>query len=103
MIISASEILDAAETTGFKAEMIEKVIHLLNLLNTFNIHPYLKGKWVLKGGTALNMFIQQLPRLSVDIDLNYIGAVSLEEMNEQKPMPWAQCKQRIYRCLIFMN
>ena len=26
----------------------------------------------LKGGTAINLFIQQMPRLSVDIDLTYI-------------------------------
>jgi len=29
---------------------------------------------LLKGGTALNLFLLDLPRLSVDIDLNYIGA-----------------------------
>jgi len=60
--------------------MVEKVLHLLNLLNALNSHPFLKGKWVLKGGTALNMFIFDLPRLSVDIDLNYIGALDREEM-----------------------
>ena len=76
MKFSPSEVLPAAETTGFKAEMVEKVLHLLNLLNALNSHPFLKGKWVLKGGTALNMFILDLPRLSVDIDLNYIGALS---------------------------
>ena len=60
--------------------MVEKVFHLLNLLNSLNSHPFLKGKWVLKGGTALNMFILNLPRLSVDIDLNYIGALDREKM-----------------------
>lgn len=52
--------------------MIEKVLHLLRLLQAMNTHPFLKGKWVLKGGTALNLFLFNLPRLSVDIDLNYI-------------------------------
>ena len=47
--------------------MIEKVLHLLNLLDQLNRHPMLKGKWVLKGGTALNLFVFDLPRLSVDI------------------------------------
>jgi len=28
----------------------------------------------LKGGTALNLFLLDMPRLSVDIDLNYLGA-----------------------------
>ena len=46
---SSSEILPIAESTGFKSERIEKVLHLMNLLTTLNSHPYLKGKWVLKG------------------------------------------------------
>lgn len=80
MKFSSSEILQTAASTGFRAEMVEKVLHLLNLLNALNSHPFLKGKWVLKGGTALNMFIFDLPRLSVDIDLNYIGELDREEM-----------------------
>jgi len=82
---SSSEILPAAESTGFKAEMVEKVLHLLNLLNALNSHPFLKGRWALKGGTALNMFVLDLPRLSVDIDLNYIGAPGREEMLTDRP------------------
>jgi len=82
---SSSEILPAAESTGFKAEMVEKVLHLLNLLNALNSHPFLKEKWVLKGGTALNMFVLDLLRLSVDIDLNYIGAPGREEMLRDRP------------------
>ena len=38
----------------------------------------------LKGGTALNLFYFNLPRLSVDIDLNYIGAVDREKMMEER-------------------
>jgi len=82
---SPSEVFQTVEATGFKAELVEKVLHLLNLLNALNSHPFLKGKWVLKGGTALNMFKLDLPRLSVDIDLNYIGALTREEMLEERP------------------
>lgn len=85
MKFSPSEVLQAAEATGFKAEMIEKGLYLQNLLNALNSHPFLKGKWVLKGGTALNMFMLDLPRLSVDIDLNYIGALDREEMLAERP------------------
>ena len=85
MKFSPSEVLPVAESTGFKAEMVEKVLHLLNLLNALNSHPFLKGKWVLKGGTALNMFMLDLPRLSVDIDLNYIGALDRKEMQAERP------------------
>jgi predicted nucleotidyltransferase component of viral defense system len=82
---SSSEIMPVAESTGFRAEMVEKVLHLLNLLGALNSHPFLKGKWVLKGGTALNMFMLDLPRLSVDIDLNYIGKPDREEMLMDRP------------------
>jgi len=75
MKLIESDILPIAEKTGFRIEMIEKVLLLINLLNTLNSHPFLKGKWVLKGGTALNLFLLNLPRLSVDIDINYIGVL----------------------------
>ena len=73
------------EATGFRTEIIEKVIHLLNLLEGFQNHPFLKGRLALKGGTALNLFIFDLPRLSVDIDLNYIGDAQLEVMLTERP------------------
>ena len=40
---------------------------------------------VLKGGTALNLFRFDVPRLSVDIDLNYIGPVDREGMLADRP------------------
>ena len=85
MIFSPSEILPVAESTGFRADVIEKALHLLNLLNMLNSHPFLKGKLALKGGSALNLFVFNVPRLSVDIDLNYIGAVELEKMLADRP------------------
>ena len=85
MKFSPSEIMPVAEFTGFRAEIVEKVLLLLNLLNALNSHPFLKGKWVLKGGTALNMFMLDLPRLSVDIDLNYIGTLDREKMLMDRP------------------
>jgi predicted nucleotidyltransferase component of viral defense system len=39
----------------------------------------------LKGGTALNLFVFELPRLSVDIDLNYIGAPERATMLAERP------------------
>ncbi len=85
MIFSPSEILPVAESTGFRADVIEKVLHLLNLLNMLNSHPFLKGKLALKGGSALNLFVFNIPRLSVDIDLNYIGVVEREKMLADRP------------------
>jgi len=82
---SPSEILPVTKSTGFKEEIIEKVLHLMNLLNALNSHPFLKGKWVLKGGTALNLFELDMPRLSVDIDLNYIGNLNRKDMLANRP------------------
>lgn len=80
------EELNAISGKGdFNIAVIEKVVHLLHLLNTLNSHPALKGRLALKGGTALNLFIFDVPRLSVDIDLNYIGALDREEMLEDRP------------------
>ena len=35
--------------------------------------------FALKGGTAINLFVRELPRLSVDIDLTYLPVASREE------------------------
>jgi predicted nucleotidyltransferase component of viral defense system len=70
---------------GFDAANIEKVIRLRQLLSEFHKHPFLRGKLVLKGGTAINLFYFDLARLSVDIDLNYIGQLERELMLEERP------------------
>jgi predicted nucleotidyltransferase component of viral defense system len=85
MTLSESDILPIAKSLEFDPGMVEKVVHLLNLLNMLDAHPFLKGKWSLKGGTALNLFVFNLPRLSVDIDLNYIGVLNRDGMLEERP------------------
>jgi hypothetical protein len=75
----------AAAETGFPADGLEKVLNLLRLLDGFRSHPYLKTRLALKGGTALNLFEFDVPRLSVDIDLNYIGAADRETMLAERP------------------
>ena len=80
MRLSRERLTAESEATGFRPEVLEKVIHLLNLLSVFQRHPALGGRLALKGGTALNLFCFNLPRLSVDIDLNYVGAAGREEM-----------------------
>lgn len=85
MRISLERLAAEAQETGFRPEILEKVIHLLRLLETTQSHPYLRGRLVLKGGTALNLFLFNVPRLSVDIDLNYVGGEALEVMEAERP------------------
>lgn len=74
-----------AAATGFGAEPLEKVFRLMALLDALNSHPFLKTRIALKGGTALNLFHFEVPRLSVDIDLNYIGPADRESMLAERP------------------
>ena len=85
MKISPEKLAAEAETTGFRPDVLEKVAHLLGLLNALRSHPFLKEKLVLKGGTALNLFIFDVPRLSVDIDLDYVGAEDRAGMLAERP------------------
>jgi hypothetical protein len=74
-----------AAATGFGAEPLEKVFRLMALLDSLNSHPFLKTRIALKGGTALNLFHFEVPRLSVDIDLNYVGPADREAMLADRP------------------
>lgn len=74
MSLTADELAREAAATGFSAETLEKVFRLLELLDGIRAHPLLQERLALKGGTALNLFMFDVPRLSVDIDLNYLGA-----------------------------
>ena len=85
MKISTEKLEVEAEATGFRPDVLEKVALLLGLLDTLRSHPFLKGKLALKGGTALNLFVFDVPRLSVDIDLNYVGAEDRETMLAERP------------------
>jgi predicted nucleotidyltransferase component of viral defense system len=84
--LSIERLLDVATLTGFRSDVLEKSIRLLNLLNLLVAHPFLKDRIALEGGTALNLFFLDLPRLSIDIDLNYIGSSDRAVMLEEHPV-----------------
>jgi predicted nucleotidyltransferase component of viral defense system len=86
MNLTPEALARAVATTGFGAEPLEKVYRLMALLDALNSHPFLKPRMALKGGTALNLFHLDVPRLSVDVDVNYIGAVDRDSMLAEKPM-----------------
>lgn len=72
-------------STGFRPDTLEKVLRLLRLLDQVTRHPFLGSRLLLKGGTALNLFYAVAPRLSVDLDFNYVGAVDRGEMLRERP------------------
>lgn len=84
-MLTPQALLREATSTGFGVEQLEKVFRLIALLDALNSHPFLKTRIALKGGTALNLFHFDVPRLSVDIDLNYIGAADRETMLVERP------------------
>jgi hypothetical protein len=63
---------------------VEKVIRLLAMLSAINADPWLRARVCLHGGTAINLFALDAPRLSVDIDLNYIGHAGREAMMAER-------------------
>jgi predicted nucleotidyltransferase component of viral defense system len=61
-----------AAATGFRADSLEKVIHLGGIAIQIEQHPLLGSALALKGGTALNLFSGKPLRLSVDLDFNSV-------------------------------
>lgn len=69
-----------ARELGFVRDTFEKVCRLADILTFFQSDSLLSEKLALKGGTAINLTIFNLPRLSVDIDLDFSENLSREEM-----------------------
>jgi len=74
-----------ASETGYQPGTLEKVLRLLDVLQEIAADPVLRDSFALKGGTALNVFHLNLDRLSVDIDLNYVGALDRAAMLAERP------------------
>lgn len=84
-VIGPMAVRRVAAETGFREEAVEKAFYLSAILGRLRTHPELRGAWVLKGGTAINLFHLDVPRLSVDIDINYIGQAELKGMQAARP------------------
>lgn len=81
--------------TGFPAESLQKQMTLVDLLREMSRHPFLGKKFALKGGTAINLFWFSLPRLSVDIDLNYVANADRDIMLKDRPVLEKEFKKLI--------
>ncbi|MDD4987619.1 MAG: nucleotidyl transferase AbiEii/AbiGii toxin family protein [Candidatus Izemoplasmatales bacterium] len=80
------DLTNIAQYNKFNRDTLEKVLRLSELLTLFNENEELKGKYVLKGGTAFNLCLFDFPRLSVDIDMNFNFNSSKEEMLEMREL-----------------
>lgn len=69
---------------NYEPSVVNKVKRLFMLLNAFNNHPTLKDNYALFGGTAINLFLLDVPRLSVDIDISYIGDLRPDHIREDR-------------------
>ena len=69
-----------AKELGFVRDTLEKVCRLADVLKFMESDELLSEAIALKGGTAINLTIFDLPRLSVDIDLDYCRSIDREEM-----------------------
>jgi len=78
------ELTEIARSRKFNRDTLEKILRLAELLKLFNENKILKEKYVLKGGTAINLCLFDFPRLSVDIDMNFNFNCSKEEMLEMR-------------------
>jgi hypothetical protein len=70
---------------AFASATLDKVERLLEVLDAFRDDPVLGRVFVLHGGTALNVFLDELPRLSVDIDVMYVGSVDIAGIQRDRP------------------
>ncbi|MFA3783384.1 nucleotidyl transferase AbiEii/AbiGii toxin family protein [Melioribacteraceae bacterium 4301-Me] len=69
------------ENTPFgHLHIVEKVLRMIKLLEEINRSDFLMKSLALKGGTALNLIYWDLPRLSIDLDFNYVGQIEKDKM-----------------------
>lgn len=80
-LYSKSDLEKIAKDSGFIRDNLEKVIRLNDILIYFNTNPILAENLVLKGGTAINLTVFDMPRLSVDIDLDLNKECSRDDMH----------------------
>lgn len=73
-----------AAESGFNRDTYEKVLRLMDVLEFLNQDDLIKGRLALKGGTAINLLEFNLPRLSVDIDLDYTMNTGVDAMKKDR-------------------
>lgn len=80
------ELNKLSKDLNYNRDSLEKVLRLAEVLKLFNEHEELKSKYVLKGGTAINLCLFDFPRLSVDIDLDFNLNLNKEDLEEVRKL-----------------
>ncbi len=75
---------DLRRETGFTRDPLEKMYRLVDLLKSMYGLGDLGTKLALKGGTAIQLLFFGLSRLSVDVDLNYVGSPDRDTMQKDR-------------------
>ena len=73
-----------ARKYGFNRDTFEKVIRLRMILKFMNTQASMREHLLLKGGTAINLTVFNLPRLSVDIDLDFVPNLMRDETAKER-------------------
>jgi len=73
-----------AREFGFVRDTFEKMSRLTEILQHINTEPELSQSLALKGGTAINLTMFNLPRLSVDVDLDFTESLPRGEMSAKR-------------------
>lgn len=75
---------DKAKELHVVRDTLEKVCRLRDILRFFDSSELLRNTLALKGGTAINLLFFNLPRLSVDIDLDFAENLPRADMLETR-------------------
>jgi predicted nucleotidyltransferase component of viral defense system len=75
---------EQARRLGFPAAPFEKMTRLTEILRFLNEADELRELLALKGGTAINLTMFNLPRLSVDVDLDFTVNLTREETRAKR-------------------
>lgn len=83
-MFNRNDIDKLATELNFIRDNMEKVVRLCAILEHINSDSTLSQNLALKGGTAINLLVTRVPRLSVDIDLDFTNNCDRPAMLRQR-------------------
>lgn len=93
MRIDTTSLANAANEAGFIRNTYDKVLRLTEILRYINEHPIMRHALALKVGTAINLTVFEMPRLSVDIDLDFCSDANKTETADAREIITADIRK----------